>query len=184
MASSQIPSSLPTFAGKEYVDVARTGAILGVSWRTVMRLVQRGMLEVIDHRPRGWKKVCYGSIVDFCDRLRQHYKIPDRRPALSALYLRHRDVDLLPFPLSVTMPMSEALAAIGLADRRGLRAMIEEGLFEAYRLMDAPGVPWRISRPSFVEWMNKVRERPAPDHPGSQRLHAYSRPGFSPDSGF
>jgi len=182
MASSQISSSLPTFAEKEYVDVARTEAILGVSWQTVVRLAQTGMLDLMDLRPRGWKKVRYGSIVDFCDRLRQYYLIPDRRPALSAPYLRHRDVDLLPFPLSITMCMSEALQATGLADRRGLRALIEEGRFEAYRLMDAPGVPWRISRPSFTEYLAEVHRNPAPDHAGSQRLHRYGRPGFSPES--
>ncbi len=178
------PQFVLPFAEKEYVDVARTEAILGVSWQTVVRLAQTGMLDLIDLRPRGWKKVRYGSIVDFCDRLRELYRIPDRRPTLSAPYLRHRDVDLLPFPLTATMCMTEALAATGLADRRGLRALMEEGCFEAYRLMDAPGVPWRISRPSFVEWMKKVRSQPAPDHPGSQRLHRYSRDGFSSESGF
>src|SRR5580658_2609607 len=72
------------FAEKEYVDMARAGDILGVSWQTVMRLAQSGMLRMVEWRSPSRRLVHYGSLVDFCDDLRRQYMIPDRRPTLSA----------------------------------------------------------------------------------------------------
>jgi hypothetical protein len=148
---------LGPFAEKDYVDMTRACNILGVSWQTVMRLAQSGILEMIEYRERSWKKVRYRSIVEFCDRLRQSYSIPDRRRVLSAPYLRHRDEDLLPFPMRITMGSDEALTAMGISNRRAIPQLIEEGRFEAYRLVI--GAPWRISRPSFGEYLAGARRR-------------------------
>ena len=98
---------LRPFAEKEYVDARRACNILGVSGQTMRRLAQSGALEMIAYRTLSWKKVRYHSIVRFCDSLRESYAIPDRRPKLSAPYLRHRDEDLLPFPMRITMGTDE-----------------------------------------------------------------------------
>ena len=150
------PQYLLPFAEREYVDMKRAQRILGASWMTVSRLADEGLLDIIEYRRRGRKKVRYASIVDFCDNLRRHYQIPDRRPRLSAVYLRHRDEDLLPFRLRDTMSSEEALAAMGTANRRIIPELVEEGRFEAYRLVI--GAPWRISRPSFVEYLAEVQK--------------------------
>lgn len=169
MAQPSAPpiSSIAAFPDKEYVDVARACSILGVKWLTVVRLAQSGFLEMIDYRYHSWKKIRYQSIVDFCDELRRVYRIPDRRPKLSAPYLRYRDEDLLPFPMSITMFADEALAALGVANRRVLPLLVEEGRFEAYRLV--VGSPWRISRPSFAEYLKEAHSGP------QSRAHAYQR---------
>jgi hypothetical protein len=149
------PQFLLPFAEREYVDVARASRILGASWQTVIRLAQGGLLEMVDYRQRAWKKIRYRSIANFCDQLRAQYSIPDRRPTLSAAFLRHRDEDLLPFPLSITMGSEEAIVAMGMVNKDILPKLIEEGRFEAYRL--TIGSPWRISRPSFTEYLESSR---------------------------
>jgi len=164
------PQFVLPFAEKEYVDMTRAANILGASWQTVMRLAQSGTIDMIEYRYRGWKKVRYQSIVDFCDSLRRHYAIPDRRPVLSAPYLRHRDCDLLPFPLRDTMGFEEAKQALGVTSDRVLPLLIEEGRFEAYRLVI--GAPWRISRPSFLEYLETMHRGPIP-RAGRQGPHRH-----------
>ena len=48
---------------------------------------------------------------------------------------------------------------MGVSNRRVIPRLIEEGRFEAYRLLI--GAPWRISRPSFAEYLARVRLGPA-----------------------
>lgn len=157
---------ITSFADKDYIDMRRAGSILGVSWQTVMRLTVSGMLEIIEYRRKyARKKVRYQSIVEFCDRLRNMYNIPDRRPPLVPP-LRHRDEDLLPFPLRITMPSEEATAALGLGDD-ALRKLIANCCFEAYQIV--PGrSQWRISRLSFCEYLEALRNGPRPRGPGSR----------------
>jgi hypothetical protein len=175
---AESPQFVLPFAEREYVDVTRAGVILGVSGHTVLRLARSGALEMIDYRNLSKKKVLYSSIVAFCDRLRAHYRIPDRRPVISP-HFRHRDADLLPFRLSVTMSACEAMRALGFSDRRPLLALMQEGCFEAYRI----GNVWRISRPSFVAYLEEVRAHPRTVRAGS-RTGPYARPIFAAESGF
>lgn len=133
--------------------MARAGSILGVSWQSVMRLAISGVLEMIEYRKHARRKVSYQSIVEFCDRLRNMYNIPDRRPLLVPP-LRHTDEDLLPFPLRITMHSDEATAALGLGDD-ALRKLIANCCFEAYQIV--PGrSQWRISRLSFCEYLEAL----------------------------
>jgi len=147
------------------VSVQRTGQIIGVSDSTIYRLAgERGrggreLLTVVSYRRHARVRVLYSSIVRFCDGLRVKYGIPDRRPTLDAPWFRHKDLDLLPFPLSDTMDSAEAIAALGYADIRPLTCLIEEGRFEAYKLMEANRCGWRISRPTFREFLNQTRDR-------------------------
>lgn len=167
----QSPQFLLPFAEKEYVDGDRACLILGICRKTLARMAQSGLVEMIEYSLRGhYKRVRYLSIVEYCDQLRHRYSIPDRRPILSASFLRHRDEDLLPFPLSITMGSEEALAAMGLpserhrSEVRRLALLVEEGRFEAYQLV--PGGHWRISRPSFAAYLDRVRRAPLPQGRG------------------
>ncbi|MGO9731868.1 hypothetical protein [Mycobacterium sp.] len=89
------------------------------------------------------------------DRLREEHKIADRRPQLSGPYLRHRDEDLLPFPLKDTLRAQQALAALGFAKTHSLVLLIEEGRFEAYQLV--PQGPWRVSGSSLLAHLDRAR---------------------------
>jgi hypothetical protein len=144
------------YAEREYVDVNRCCRILGVSRQTVIRLAHSSMLRMIAYRTMSWKKVHYASIVEFCDRLREQHKIPNRRPTLSSTGLRHRDEDLLPFPLKDTIAAEQAYAALGVFRHQLLIELIQEGRFEAYRIV--PGAPWRIYGPSFSKYVEEARK--------------------------
>ncbi len=146
------------FAEREYIDSKRAQRILGCGWGTVSRLINKGLIEVVEYRSSRSRKVRYRSIVGFCDHLRAHYLIPDRRPALASPLFRHKDEDLLPFRLHDTISSVEALTAMGVVDRRIISRLVEEGRFEAYRL--EVGGNWRISRPSFAAYLRKCQTRP------------------------
>jgi hypothetical protein len=151
------------FAEKEYVDVARTARIFGVGVSTVYRMAEEtyrdghAAIKLVSYRHQARKRVLYSSIVAFCDFLRAEYGIEDRRPKLDHPMLRHRDEDLLPFPLTDTIYSAEALAALGYDDRRPLVYLIEEGRFDAYRLSNE--YTWRISRTSFKRFLDQTRDK-------------------------
>jgi hypothetical protein len=151
------------FAEKEYVNVNRTARILGVGITTVYRLARlqdktgHTLLTLVEYRPPARKRILYSSIVRFCDSLRTRYGIEDRRPKLDHPMFRHRDEDLLPFPLSDTIGSIEALSALGHEDTRPLVCLIEEGRFDAYQIMRES--PWRISRGSFKAFLASTRDR-------------------------
>jgi hypothetical protein len=85
------------------------------------------------------------------------------------------------------MGSDEALTVMGLSNRRAIPTLIEEGRCEAYRLVI--GAPWRISRPSFAEYVAAVRRRtssaaivgdglkirPAPGKKDAKVLHGVRR---------
>ena len=146
---------LEPFAEKEYIDMPRCCKILGVNETVTRRLAESGLIELIDHLPRTRKKIRYHSVVEFCDRLRKLYGIPDNRPSLSSSYLRHRDADLLPFPLSDTIYSNEAMDVIGCGFYT-LTRLIDEGRILAYRLAPGARTPWRISRSSVTEHMQRT----------------------------
>jgi hypothetical protein len=151
------------FAEKEYVNVGRTARILGVGITTVYRLARlqdktgHTLLTLVEYRPQARKRILYSSIVRFCDSLRARFGIEDRRPKLDHPMFRHRDEDLLPFPLSDTIGSIEALSALGYEDIRPLVCLIEEGRFDAYQFLRES--PWRISRSSFKTFLAATRDR-------------------------
>ncbi|MGO8759324.1 MAG: hypothetical protein ACLQG3_14490 [Terracidiphilus sp.] len=151
------------FAEKEYVDVSRTAKIFGVSLQTVYRMAEmkdrggRALLTLISYRRLARKRILYSSIVAFCDSLRAKYGIEDRRPKLDHPVLRHRDEDLLPFPLSDTVYSAEVLAALGYEHTRPLVCLIEVGRFDAYQIISES--PWRISRRSLSQFLMRERDK-------------------------
>jgi len=155
------------FAEKEYVSVDRSARILGVSIMTVHRMADptqnggRGLLTLVSYRRQAHKRILYSSIVRFCDGLRERYGIANNRPKLDHPMFRHRDADLLPFPLTDTIYSAEALSALGYEDLKPLTYLIEEGRFDAYQLI--PESAWRISRSSFVRFLAATRDRQLPN---------------------
>jgi Helix-turn-helix domain len=142
------------FSEKDYVDVRRAADILGLSTRAIFELYEAGQIEMIDYAKRKWKRVRYQSIVDFCDKLRQKYAIPDRRPPLSNPMFRHRDADILPFPLEDTINVEQTMQILGYISEPPVYNMITEGRFEAYHFL--PNSPWRISRSSLANYLEGV----------------------------
>ncbi|MGB8887124.1 MAG: hypothetical protein WCC87_10405 [Candidatus Korobacteraceae bacterium] len=167
-ATNQSEQIVLPFAEREYIDARRACRILGVSYRTLMRLAKSEHIEWLDHGKISWKRVRYKSVVDFCDRLREEHKIADRRPQLSAAYLRHRDEDLLPFPLRDTMTAQQALQVLGFAKTDSLVRLIEEGRFEAYQL--AQQAPWRVSRASLIAYLDRLRAPAPADDPARYKV--------------
>ncbi len=158
----------PIVGEREYINVARTTRILGVSTTTVCRLAASGLIDLVEYRMRRRKRVRYQSVVEFCTGLRERYAIPDRRPP-SAPHIGRKDEDILPFPLTDTMWAAEALAVLGFRKLPPLVKLIKGKHFEAYQLV--PGSPWRISRSSFTSFVLKARA-------GLQaRGHAYRKIG-------
>lgn len=139
---------------REYINVPRCCHILGCSWTVIARLLEAKEIELVDFRKRGWKRIRYASVVAYCDGLRQRYGIVDRRAPLSSPILRHRDEDVLPFPLHDTIGSEDAMSALGFASLWPVVKLIESGTFEAYHLM--PLSPWRISRRSFETWARTI----------------------------
>ena len=151
------------FAEKEYVDVGRAMRILGVQRSTIYRMAKPGYrdegaaIKLVEYHHRMRKRVLYSSIVAFCDFLRAEYGIADRRPPLANPMFRHRDCDLLPFPLSDTIYLAEAMEALGYRDERPVVHLIEEGRFDGYQLSKENA--WRISRTSFKRFLAETRDK-------------------------
>jgi hypothetical protein len=155
--SRDVSQLLLPFAEREYIDVPRTAKILGVGCTTVFDLFAAKRIEIIDYAPRKHKRVRYASVVALCDRLRADYGIADRRPALASPIFRHRDEDLLPFPLSDTMLMRDVLPILGYEVSDAVVRMIDQGFFEAYKISRSS--PWRISRTSLAGYLQGVYDR-------------------------
>jgi hypothetical protein len=145
------------FAEREYIDIKRTMRILGVGHSTVCDMYDAGLFDMLDYAVHKRKRVHYQSLVDFCDRLRTVYGIADRRPALDAPYLRHKDADLLPFPLDDTIKVENAVEIMGYSSPVPIYKLIDEGKFDAYQL--TPGTSWRISRSSLIAYMQSLYEK-------------------------
>jgi excisionase family DNA binding protein len=123
----------------------------------VLSFYAAGYIEMIDYAKHKRKRVRYQSIVDFCDELRKRYCITDRRPPLANPLLRHRDADLLPFPIEDTLNIEQTAEILGYSSPTPVRLMIEEGRFEAYQFF--PGSPWRVSKTSLAAYLERVRTR-------------------------
>jgi len=135
------------FAEREYVDMPRACRILGASWTAVVGMAASGYLRLVDYRRNGHKRVHYATLVEHCNRLREEYAIPDRRPALACELLRYRDEDILPFALRDTIGIADAAPMLGYLAKWTATRLCEEGRFESYRLH--PCAPWRISLSSL-----------------------------------
>lgn len=150
-------------AESEYISVERAARILHIGIASVYRLRSRcdeygrPFIEMLDYGHGMHKRIAYDSVVRFCDRLRECYAIRDRRPPLGPNLSRWRDSDLLPFPIDDTIGLREATDCLGYLSLSPVLKLVEEGRFEAYRLLPDPGCPWRISRSDFARWLETRR---------------------------
>jgi len=145
---------------EDHIDARRACRILGVSYTTLSRMGAKGLIHWAAPERSTWKQVHYLGLVSFCDRIREEHRIPDRRPQLPGP-LRHRDEDLLPFPLTDTIGSAEACTALGCRKLDSLMLLISRGRIEAYHL--ASRTPWRVSRPSLQRYL-VAREGPLPGY--------------------
>ena len=76
------------------------------------------------------------------------------RPPLSHPCLRHRDEDLLPFPLTDTINAEESRKILGEVLYRTFGKLVEEGRFWAYRFYR--DTAWRVSRSSLENFARRV----------------------------
>lgn len=149
-----IEQLLLPFAHKEYISVKRAAHILGIGYVSVLDLYAAGKIEMIEYVKRRRKRVKYSSIVGLCDRLRNQYNIKDRRPPLDNPIFRHKDEDLLPFPIADTISTREASDILGYDSLLPVQQMIREGHFDAYQI--SSGYPYRVSRKSLAEFIARA----------------------------
>lgn len=148
------------FAEREWITLERTCLILGTTPKTVYQIEDTcdesgsPLIRVLSFGVAKRKRVLYKSVVEFCDYLAKKHSIPVQRPPLSNSLFRHRDEDLLPFPLSDTMSIVDANRYLGYESRGPVVNFIAEGRFYAYRLLDRGACQWRISRKSFAAWFS------------------------------
>jgi hypothetical protein len=154
------------FAEREYISAKRAARILGVGYVTILDLYAAHRIEMVDYAKHKHKRVKYASIVAFCDRLRDRYGIATRRPPLPSPMFRHRDEDLLPFPLSDTLSVKDTMEILGFDSPFPVRQMIEQGLFEGYKI-SGPS-PWRISRSSLASFLAHVHHVEEPVETGEK----------------
>ena len=134
------PKLVLPFQRSEEVDINRVARILGVNRTTVCRMLEAGVIHNF-RIGRGRPRIEYNSVVEYCDRLRVEYRISSRA-VLPLKGRRHRDRDLLPFPLDETIGVSDVRAMLD-CPRETVQFLIEEGTLIGYKLSDS-GSPWRI----------------------------------------
>lgn len=144
------------FAEKDEVETSRVMRILGVSRKEVLMMLRAGDLEYMRKQPRGYCYISYASLVRYCDQLREKYAIDDHRPKRDGVFGRHKDVDLLPFPLSDTMSVADVARVLNITEQH-VRNMCESGTLVSYKLED--GLRWRISMRSFHEYLARLTSR-------------------------
>jgi hypothetical protein len=154
------PGCLLPVQQPQLVNVPRVAKILSVTTQTVRVLIDRKLLPAFRVEEKQNWSVPYDSVVDFCNQLRMDYMIRDRRPKLAPGMRRWRDEDLLPFPWSDTITVSEAATGFNTRPETILhlindRAKGEVGVFDAYHFMEVS--PWRISRSSLLKYAQKLR---------------------------
>lgn len=149
---------LPFQRSKE-VSIERVAKILHVSKMTVRRMLHRQLIRAYPlHESRAQWRIEYDAVVEYCDQLRVHNAISDKR-ILRPGSRRYRDEDLLPFPLSETISVAEVEKRLDCSQRLVID-LIESGVIVAYQiLIDARGCPWRIHGPSFERHMASLHER-------------------------
>ena len=144
------------FAERDEVETSRVMRILGVSRKEVLMMLKAGDLEFMRRQPRGYCYISYASLVRYCDALRVKYAIGDNRPKRDGIFGRHKDVDLLPFPLTDTMGVGDVARVLNCTERN-VREMCEAGVLLSYKLED--GLRWRISMRSFHEYIARLGGR-------------------------
>lgn len=143
---------LPIQRSKE-IDMKRACQILGANPKTVTKMLEnqmiRGYRHIASNAP--WH-IDYDSVVEYCDNLRILYCIRDARPRLAGR-ARHRDREILPFPLDETIYMDEARKRLDLTTVAVIH-LIQAGALVGYQIIfEQMGCPWRIHAPSLERYL-------------------------------
>jgi hypothetical protein len=142
------------------IDSIRLSNILGVSRFTISRMLSSGLFHgAYRHPGRQWR-IPYASVVDYCNRLRIEYRISSRL-ATPPPGRRHRDEDLLPFPLSLTLGMNAVCDTLDCCPVSVVH-LLEEGALVGYKLQKKETYSWRIDARSLEKYMERLRTRLVP----------------------
>ena len=155
MSDANLQLTLP-FSLKDAVSVKRTSLILGVSNNVVFRILGFGVLTSMQRGERGPMHIRHASLVEYCDRLRETFGLPNRRPILSNPIFRHADRDIPPFPLEMNLSVAQVMAALQLEKSRVIQ-MANRQQLEAYQL--TPVSPWRFYRPSVEKYIAAIHAK-------------------------
>jgi hypothetical protein len=158
------PKLVLPFQLKDEIDVRRIGRILGVEEATARRMVKAKLFRRYQVAPLTPWRIEYDSVVDYCNRLRLEYRISPRLKA-PAPGRRHRDEDLLPFPLAESLSIKEVRDTLR-CERRTVLHLIETGSLTGYRIypeeLAGSASRWRIWRRSLLEYIGSLHASAAP----------------------
>ena len=147
------------------VDVARACRILDTNQKTVERMLRekllRGYKIKAGKKGRPTYRIEHASVVEYCDNLRILHHIAPRKATASS---RPPDNSILPFPPSETISVQEVADHLGVAPTT-VRKLFDSGSLIAYQLIVDSKSPWRISRPSLVEYLQDLRRDAGPKRP-------------------
>jgi excisionase family DNA binding protein len=141
------------------VDIHRASKLLNTSNNTVFRMIDAGLIggyKVLGHQRSAKSKyrIDYWSIVRHCDNLRMANHLPPRVASRSGM--RPADRDVLPFTPVQTLSIQEVAEHLDVSYNVVTR-LIEQGDLYGYQLI--AGSPWRIHRPTFVDYLNRLQRK-------------------------
>jgi len=158
-AAELTPKLALPFQRSQEIDIRRVAKILAVGDITAYRMVRAGLFpgayQVSGSKQQQWR-IAYSSVVEYCNRLRLEYRISSR--AVTPIPgRRHRDEELLPFPMAETIGVAEVRAALDCTHKAVLH-MLDEGTLTGYQvLILTRGCPWRIYSRSLDRYLSSLR---------------------------
>ena len=159
-AAEQAPKLALPFQPAATIDIARVSSILNLDKRRVTLMVEAGLFRCFPKgsKTREYWQIEYDSVVAYCDRLRVHYAISHKRAPIGEGRRRRRDDELLPFPKEMTVSTREVMGVLDYS-RSQVCDLIESGDLVAYQiLIDTPGCPWRIYKPSLERYVASLHD--------------------------
>jgi hypothetical protein len=152
------------------IDIARVANIFGITVASARNMAEDhlfpGSYKVSSLTP--WR-INYDAVVAYCNNLRLQYRISSRLPPLGK-GRRHRDEDLLPFPLAETISGREVSEALE-CSRDTVSHLLDSGGLIGYRVraQDVRGNPWRIWRLSLERYIASLHASAAANSASSHR---------------
>jgi len=152
--AARTPKLALPFQRSNEIDIKRACRILGVTEKTLGRMLVKQLIRGYRHPGAPWH-IEYDSVVEYCDQLRVLHCISDDRVGIAA-GRRRRDHDLLPFPLAETISMSDAQERLDIS-HNAIVHLIEMGSLTGYQvLFETKGCPWRIHAPSLERYIESL----------------------------
>jgi excisionase family DNA binding protein len=145
------------FQKTQEIDVERARKILGISKQTMRRMLENHLIRAYRAKDkRGTWRIEYSSVVEYCDKLRVQHCISANRVSLAGTRRRHRDRELLPFPLDETVYVTEVQERLE-CGATAVTHLIESGSLVGYQvLFETTGCPWRIHAPSVEQYLRSL----------------------------